>query len=446
MRRQRRQNTRLNLGRDPLGAGVAYSQSGFNDLGGLLSQKIQQGTAKVAAFEKQRRDQLKLEEEKAGLMVEGFMSNLAEGVDLTAIPDEDKGMITDFSMNQKQIYADAAQAAGSMKAGSPEKLEQIAIMKQANQRLQNVEKQYNAWGGMREDYIQDFQNKNLSVANSSGNMISAASIFTGAQQRSFDENGNIIFTDAQGNTTRMSDIKQPFEKAWKQGDQINESMMALYNSGEKLDDTTRPYLRNKFSRLIDNAGVEGLQSLAFDKMVGNESFFSEEEKEFIESLDTNDPEALVAAKKQFKEQLLDRMMNVADQQANNGFNKQQTEIDKQEREKDKDKIDINSMVVRDKFEAGDIILPNENPNDLNSNQVHSLQEGRTVDYNTAAVLTDRNYRVTPIEKEVDGEPDPAYKKGQYGVFVTDPSGRTVAGPFYNEEDLSSFLELKQSQN
>ena len=152
MRRQRRQNTRLNLGRDPLGAGVAYSQSGFNDLGGLLSQKIQEGTAKVASFEKQRRDELKLEEEKAGLMVEGFMANQAEGMDLTAIPEEDKGMITEFSMNQKQIYADAAQAAGSMKAGSPEKLEQIAIMKKANQRLQNVEKQYNAWGGMREDY------------------------------------------------------------------------------------------------------------------------------------------------------------------------------------------------------------------------------------------------------------------------------------------------------
>tara|TARA_S200000501_G_scaffold375546_1_gene427879 strand:- start:152 stop:1480 length:1329 start_codon:yes stop_codon:yes gene_type:complete len=323
MRRQRRQNTRLNLGRDPLGAGVAYSQSGFNDLGGLLSQKIQQGTAKVAAFEKQRRDDIKLEEEKAGLMVENFMANQAEGIDLTAIPDEDKGMITDFSMNQKQIYADAAQAAASMKAGSPEKLQQIAIMKQANQRLQNIEKQYNAWGGMREDYLQDFQSKNLSIANSSGNMVSAAGIFTGAQQRSFDENGNIIFTDAQGNTTRMSDIKQPFEKAWKQGDQINEAMMELYTGGEKLDDTTRPYLRNKFSRLIDNAGVEGLQSLAFDKMVGNESFFSEDEKEFIESLDTNDPEALVAAKKQFKEQLLDRMMNVADQQANNGFNKKQ---------------------------------------------------------------------------------------------------------------------------
>ena len=323
MRGQRRQNTRLNLGRDPLGAGVAYSQSGFNDLGGLLSQKIQQGTAKVASFEKQRRDELKLEEEKAGLMVEGFMANQAEGIDLTAIPDEDKGMITEFSMNQKQIYADAAQAAGSMKAGSPEKLEQIAIMKQANQRLQNVEKQYNAWGGMREDYLQDFQGKNLSVANSSGNMISAAGIFTGAQQRSFDENGNIMFTDAAGNVTRMLDIKQPFEKAWKQGDQVNEAMMELYTSGEKLDDTTRPYLRNKLSRLIDNAGVEGLQSLAFDKMVGNESFFNEDEKEFIESLDTNDPESLVAAKKDFKEQLLDRMMDVAEQQANNGFNKKQ---------------------------------------------------------------------------------------------------------------------------
>ena len=304
MRRQRRQNTRLNLGRDPLGAGVAYSQSGFNDLGGLLSQKIQEGTAKVASFEKQRRDELKLEEEKAGLMVENFMANQAEGIDLTAIPDEDKGMITEFSMNQKQIYADAAQAAGSMKAGSPEKLEQIAIMKQANQRLQNVEKQYNAWGGMREDYIQDFQSKNLSVANSSGNMISAAGIFTGAQQRSFDEDGNIMFTDASGNVTRMSDIKQPFEKAWKQGDQINEIMMGLYSDGAELDDATRPYLRNKLDRLIDNSGVEGLQSLAFDKMVGGESFFSTEEKAMLDALDTSDPGTLIEAKKAIKEKLL----------------------------------------------------------------------------------------------------------------------------------------------
>lgn len=321
MRGQRRQNTRLNLGRDPLGAGVAYSQSGFNDLGGLLSQKIQQGTGKVAAFEKQRRDQLKLEEEKAGLMVEGFMSNLAEGIDLTAIPDEDKGMITEFSMNQKQIFADAAQAAGSMKAGSPEKLEQIAIMKQANQRLQNVEKQYNAWGGMREDYLQDFQNKNLSVANSSGNMISAAGIFTGAQQRSFDENGNIMFTDAAGNVTRMSDIKQPFEKSYKEAKSINETMLKIYNKGQKLDDTEKIYLRNSLSTLIDNAGVEGLQSLAFDKLVGKESFFNEEERYLIESLDTTNPEELIQAKKEFKELLLDKMINVADQQSISGFNK-----------------------------------------------------------------------------------------------------------------------------
>lgn len=326
MRRQRRQNTRLNLGRDPLGAGVAYSQSGFNDLGGILSKKIQQGTAKVASFEKQRRDELKLEEEKAGLMVEGFMANQAEGIDLTAIPDEDKGMITEFSMNQKQIYADAAQAAGGMKAGSPEKLEQIAIMKQANQRLQNVEKQYNVWGGMREDYMQDFQGKNLSVANSSGNMISAAGIFTGAQQRSFDENGNIMFTDEAGNVTTMSDVKQPFEKAYKEANSINETMFKIYNKGQKLDDTEKTYLRNSLSTLIDNAGVEGLQSLAFDKLVGKEAFFNEEERYLIESLDTTNPEELIKAKKDLKEVLLNKMINVADQQANNGFNKKQAAI------------------------------------------------------------------------------------------------------------------------
>ena len=326
MRRRRTQNTRLNLGRDPLGAGVAYSQTGFNDLGGTFSERIQQGASTAAAFVQQRNKELKLEEEKAGLMVEGYMANLAEGIDLTAIPQEDKGMIGQFSMNQKQIYSAAAQAAGSMKAGSPEKLEQIAIMQKANQRLQNLEQQYKAFGGMKEDYLQDFQSKNLSIANTSGNMVNAANIFTGAQQRSFDEDGNIMFTDANGNVTRLSDIKQPFEKAWKQGDQVNQAMMELYAGGEKLDDTTRPYLRNKFSRLIDNAGVEGLQSLAFDKMVGTESFFSEDEKQILDSLDTSDPKALVEAKKQFKELLLDRMMDVADQQANNGFNKKQSAI------------------------------------------------------------------------------------------------------------------------
>ena len=380
MRRQRRQNTRLNLGRDPLGAGVAYSQSGFNDLGGLLSQKIQQGTAKVAAFEKQRRDQLKLEEEKAGLMVEGFMSNLAEGVDLTAIPDEDKGMITEFSINQKQIYADAAQAAGSMKAGSPEKLEQIAIMKQANQRLQNVEKQYNAWGGMREDYIQDFQNKNLSVANSSGNMISAASIFTGTQQRSFDENGNIMFTDEAGNVTRMSDIKQPFEKAYKEAKSINETMLKIYNKGQKLDDTEKMYLRNSLSDLIDNAGVEGLQSLAFDKLVGKESFFNEEERYLIESLDTTNPEELIQAKKEFKELLLDKMINVADQQAISGFNK--AEAAKVPKQKKKSAVEL--------FTAKSGLFSNELSN-ITDNQAVIEDKAATTLSDKLTMQVTRNY-------------------------------------------------------
>lgn len=174
---------------------------------------------------------------------------------------------------------------------------------------------------MREDYLQDFQNKNLSVANSSGNMISAAGIFTGAQQRSFDENGNIMFTDAAGNVTRMSDIKQPFEKAYKEAKSINETMLKIYSKGQKLDDTEKTYLRNSLSDLIDNAGIEGLQSLSFDKLVGKEAFFNEEERYLIESLDTNNPEELIQAKKDLKELLLDKMINVADQQAISGFNK-----------------------------------------------------------------------------------------------------------------------------
>jgi hypothetical protein len=304
----------------------AYENSGFQNLGGMLSDSLQETGQMISDQRKESVKQKKLEEEKAGLMVEGFMANMSDDMDLTAIPEEDKGIITEFSINQKQIFADAAEAASSMKAGSSEKLEQIAIMKKANQRLKNVESQYKSFGGMRDDYIKDFKSKNLSSANNSDTMIQSAGIFTGAQQRSFDEDGNIMFTDGEGNITRMSDIKQPFEKAWKQGTTISDKMMTLYSSGEKLDDATRPYLRNYFANLIDNSGIEGLQSLAFDKIVGNESFFNEEEKFYLDSLDTDDPEALIQAKKDVQELLLNRMMDVADNRSNAGYNKKQSAV------------------------------------------------------------------------------------------------------------------------
>lgn len=331
-RRQQRSNRNVLSSRDPLGAGVAYSNSGFQDYGGIISDTLKQTGAAIDKSLQNRLAQEKFEEEKAGLMVEGFMSNMSDDMDLTAIPEEDKGIITEFSMNQKQIFADAAEAASTMKAGSPEKIEQIAVMKKANQRLKNVDSQYKTWGGMRQDYIQDFQNKNLSEANNSGTMIQSAGIFTGAQQRSFDEDGNIMFTDPSGNVTRMSDIKQPFEKAWKQGDKINEIMMGLYSDGAELDDATTPYLRNKLDRLIDNSGVEGLQSLAFDKMVGGESFFSADEKAMLDALDTSDPGSLIKAKKAIKEKLLDQMMDVAENRATAGYNKKQSAIKPQAQE------------------------------------------------------------------------------------------------------------------
>ena len=331
-RRQQRSNRNVLSSRDPLGAGVAYSNSGFQDYGGIISDTLKQTGAAIDKSLQNRLAQEKFEEEKAGLMVEGFMANMSDDMDLTAIPEEDKGIITEFSMNQKQIFSDAAEAASTMKAGSPEKIEQIAIMKKANQRLKNVDSQYKSWGGMRGDYLQDFQNKNLSEANNSGTMIQSAGIFTGAQQRSFDEDGNIMFTDPSGNVTRMSDIKQPFEKAWKEGGKINEVMMGLYSDGAKLDDATKPYLRNKLDRLIDNSGVEGLQSLAFDKMVGGESFFSAEEKAMLDALDTSDPGTLIQAKKAIKEKLLDRMMDVAEDRATAGYDKKQSAIKPQAQE------------------------------------------------------------------------------------------------------------------
>jgi len=443
-RRQQRSNRNVLSSRDPLGAGVAYSNSGFQDYGGIISDSLKQTGAAIDKSLQNRLAQEKFEEEKAGLMVEGFMANMSDDMDLTAIPEEDKGIITEFSMNQKQIFADAAEAASTMKAGSPEKIEQIAVMKKANQRLKNVDSQYKTWGGMRQDYVQDFQNKNLSEANNSGTMIQSAGIFTGAQQRSFDEDGNIMFTDPSGNVTRMSDIKQPFEKAWKQGDKINEIMMGLYSDGAELDDATTPYLRNKLDRLIDNSGVEGLQSLAFDKMVGGESFFSAEEKAMLDALDTSDPGSLIEAKKAIKEKLLDRMMDVAGDRATAGYNKKQSAISES---KNKDIKDFSSMVISDSpTDVVEYYTDDKGRRTASSvNTKHSLNQKRMSFYNEAALSSNPAFKITNInaKEDVDGNYNPG--DASDGVYVTDRSGSTIGGPYYNEEDLTGFLNRQQLQ-
>ena len=89
----------------------AYENSGFQNLGGMLSDSLQETGQMISDQRKESVKQKKLEEEKAGLMVEGFMANMSDDMDLTAIPEEDKGIITEFSINQKQIFADAAEAA-----------------------------------------------------------------------------------------------------------------------------------------------------------------------------------------------------------------------------------------------------------------------------------------------------------------------------------------------
>jgi hypothetical protein len=97
-----------------LGAARAYGLGqggGFQNLGGILSNKIKSAAATIGAAETQRRDNLKREEEKAGLMVEGFMNSMPDDMDLTAIPEEDQPMISNFLMSKKDEYVNYANIA-----------------------------------------------------------------------------------------------------------------------------------------------------------------------------------------------------------------------------------------------------------------------------------------------------------------------------------------------
>lgn len=437
-----------------LGAARAYGLGqggGFQNLGGILSNKIKSAAATIGAAETQRRDNLKREEEKAGLMVEGFMNSMPDDMDLTAIPEEDQPMISNFLMSKKDEYVNYANIAGAAKVGSPEKLEAMSAMKSIGNQMSRLKQQYDSYGSMKTDYLQDFKKKNLSTANASQTMIDSANIFTGGYKRQVDANGNLSFIDPSGNTTLLGDVKQPFEKAWKEADMLNDQLFKLHERGVKLDDSEREYFRGKFDKLIDDAGIEGLQSIAFDNLVGGKSFITKEERKFIEALNTNDPEELIAAKAELKEIILDRIINVADSQANSGFDRKQRLINEQEAKikakEGKDKIDFRSMIVSSgpnnkvKYTTTQDPVTGKIENKASSvNNGHKLNKDKEETYRRAVAMAGSDLIIANINATDATEDKPANSGTIDGGFhLFDKNNDKKAGPFYTEEQFASYL-------
>ena len=311
-----------------LGAGIAYQNTGFQNAGGDFSDSIKSSFNEISENEKIRKKDLKREEDRVGLMVEGFMANMSDDIDLTTIQDKDQPVFNEFLLRKKDEYSALSNIASNAALGSPEKLEAINGMKLINTSFKNLKNSLNTYGGQAEDYLLDKKKNNLSTANSSEDMITAGNIYSGQYQTVIGEDGVMGFDDGQGNITSLRDIKSPFEKAWKQGDQLNEMYDSMYNNGVEITPEKETYYRGKFSRMIDDAGVEGLKSLAFDELVGGKSFFTEEERYMIENLETDDIDALKEAKDSIKQSLITKMIDIAKKQSSSGYSAKQSAVNK----------------------------------------------------------------------------------------------------------------------
>ena len=427
-----------------LGAGIAYQNTGFQNAGGDFSDSIKSSFNEISKNEKIRKKDLKREEDRVGLMVEGFMANMSDDIDLTTIQDKDQPVFNEFLLRKKEEYSALSNIASNAALGSPEKLEAMNGMKLINTSFKNLKNSLNTYGGQAEDYLLDKKKNNLSTANSSEDMITAGNIYSGQYQTVIGEDGVMGFDDGQGNITSLRDIKSPFEKAWKQGDQLNEIYDTMYNNGVEVTPEKETYYRGKFSRMIDDAGVEGLKSLAFDELVGGKSFFTEEERYMIENLETDDVDALKEAKDSIKQSLITKMIDIAKKQSSSGYSAKQGLISKAE---NKDIKDFSSMVISDSpTDVVEYYTDDKGKRTASSvNTKHSLNQSRMSSYNEAAFSSNPAFKITNknAKQDDDGNYDPGNVSS--GVYVTDRAGNTIGGPYYNEEDLAGFLNRQQLQ-
>ena len=184
-----------------LGAGIAYQNTGFQNAGGDFSDSIKSSFNEISKNEKIRKEDLKREEDRVGLMVEGFMANMSDDIDLTTIQDKDQPVFNEFLLRKKEEYSALSNIASNAALGSPEKLEAINGMKLINTSFKNLKNSLNTYGGQAEDYLLDKKKNNLSTANSSEDMITAGNIYSGQYQTVIGEDGVMGFDDGQGNIT-----------------------------------------------------------------------------------------------------------------------------------------------------------------------------------------------------------------------------------------------------
>ncbi len=237
------------------GEGAMRKAGGFVDAAKSIGAGFDVASKEIAKGIAARKN----EQAKIDAKVANSIRAMKGNVDVTGLNAADQKAVNTFLIEQKDIYAQAANLASTLKPGTPEYTAQVDIMNNVNNSFVALKENLNSYELGQTQYTDSSQD--FSQGNNIDNASFTADVFTGKKSFKVGGSGNLIFSSDKGEVD-FKDINMPFKKNYEAALELDNMYKAVYSSGG-FDESQRSSFETKL-RAMAASNPDAFKSVAAD--------------------------------------------------------------------------------------------------------------------------------------------------------------------------------------
>jgi len=204
-----------------------------------------------------------------------YLKGLPADVDMSAIPAQYQGKLSEFLSNKKMEYVQSANNVDEMEVGSQQYMDTVAKMNSIKNTFTNLDKQFKLYGEAKSSIIEAIEGQTTSLYGENiANVNMLRSIFNEEYEIKIDDNGNLNFIGEDGEIS-LNDLPDFYQKDYKTADNMMSMGSNVYQNALKTgiplakDGIQYFQYANKLKQMIDQGGNAGIMSILHDGLVGD---------------------------------------------------------------------------------------------------------------------------------------------------------------------------------
>ena len=237
------------------GEGAMRQAGGFVDAAKAIGAGLDRASNQMAKAMANRERKVAAIDAKVANSIRAMKGN----VDVTGLSAADQKAVNTFLIEQKDIYAQAANLAATLKPGTPEYTAQVDIMNNVNNGFVTLKENLDSYELGQTQYTDSSQD--FSKGNNIGDAEFKSNVFLGKTPFKVGGGGNLLFSSPKGEVD-FKDINMPFKKNYEAALELDNMYKAVYSSGG-FDESQRNSFETKL-RAMAASNPDAFKSVVAD--------------------------------------------------------------------------------------------------------------------------------------------------------------------------------------